>query len=157
MSRPQGVRDVPAEAFIKAYAAHLKSNDKIQLPTWVDIVKTGAYKELPPYDPDWYYIRAASLARKVYMRQGMGIGAFRKHYGGRNKRKGAVPEHFAKASGGLIRHMLIQLEEQGLVEKHSGPKGGRKITAAGQRDLDLIAGSVATDSQEVEDEEVDED
>ena len=46
---------------------------------------------------------------------------------------------------------------QGLVEKHSGPKGGRKITAAGQRDLDLIAGSVATDSQEPEDEEVDED
>ena len=31
---------------------------QIQLPTWVDIVKTGAYKELPPYDPDWYYIRA---------------------------------------------------------------------------------------------------
>ena len=29
MSRPQGVRDVPAEAFIKAYAAHLKSNDKV--------------------------------------------------------------------------------------------------------------------------------
>ncbi len=60
---------------------------------------------------------AASLARKVYMRQGMGIGAFRKHYGGRNKRKGAVPEHFAKASGGLIRHMLIQLEEQ---VRHAG-------------------------------------
>ena len=46
---------------------------------------------------------------------------------------------------------------QGLVEKHSGPKGGRKITAAGQRDLDLIAGSVATGSQAPEDEEVDED
>ena len=45
---------------------------------------------------------------------------------------------------------------QGLLEKHSGPKGGRKITAAGQRDLDLIAGSVATDSQEPEDEEVEE-
>ena len=59
------------------------------------------------------------------MRQGMGIGAFRKHYGGRNKRKGAVPEHFAKASGGLIRHMLLQLEEQ---VRHAGSS---KLAAEG--------------------------
>ena len=26
----KGVRDVPAEAFIKAYAAHLKSNDNVR-------------------------------------------------------------------------------------------------------------------------------
>ena len=117
---PKAVRDVHPETFIKAYAAHLKANDKvsstlisqfklrlrwverllgnaqgmllfelqtsqiatdkawaacsalytpwisidevshtqIQLPSWVDIVKTGAFKELAPYDPDWYYIRA---------------------------------------------------------------------------------------------------
>jgi small subunit ribosomal protein S19e len=24
----------------------------------VDIVKTGTFKELAPYDPDWYFIRA---------------------------------------------------------------------------------------------------
>ncbi|KAA6429299.1 MAG: 40S ribosomal S19 [Trebouxia sp. A1-2] len=149
----KGVRDVPAEAFIKAYAAHLKSNDNIKLPQWVDIVKTGAFKELAPYDPDWYYIRAASLARKVYLRQGVGVGAFRKQYGGRNKRKGAVPEHFAKASGGLIRHILIQLETEGLVEKYEGKKGGRKITSTGQRDLDLIAGRIQADEEPEEEEE----
>ena len=33
---------------------------QIKLPQWVDIVKTGAYKELAPYDPDWYYIRAGA-------------------------------------------------------------------------------------------------
>ena len=87
------------------------------------------------------------------MRQGIGVGAFRKHYGGRNKRKGAVPEHFAKASGGLIRHILIQLESEGLVEKYEGKKGGRKITGQGQRDLDLIAGRINTKEDEVEDEE----
>lgn len=39
---------------------------KMQVPAWVDIVKTGAYKELAPYDPDWYYIRAgASFANFV--------------------------------------------------------------------------------------------
>ena len=33
---------------------------------WVDSVKTATYKELAPYDPDWFYIRAASVARKLY-------------------------------------------------------------------------------------------
>ena len=47
-----------AEAFITAYASHLKRSGKLEVPTWVDIVKTGAYKELAPYDPDWYYVRA---------------------------------------------------------------------------------------------------
>jgi len=31
------------------------------MPTWVDIVKTGSYKEQAPYDPDWYYVRAGTL------------------------------------------------------------------------------------------------
>jgi small subunit ribosomal protein S19e len=25
----------------------------MEVPTWVDIVKTAAHKELAPYDPDW--------------------------------------------------------------------------------------------------------
>ena len=54
-------------------------------------------------------VSAASLARKVYMRQNIGIGTFARQYGGRNKRKGTVPEHFARASRGLIRHMLKQV------------------------------------------------
>ena len=66
------------------------------------------------------------------MRQGMGIGAFRKHYGGRNKRKGAVPEHFAKASGGLIRHMLLQLEEQVRHAGNSKPAARRGSATAVQ-------------------------
>ena len=28
--KPQAVKDVPVEAFIKAYAAHLKANDKVR-------------------------------------------------------------------------------------------------------------------------------
>uniref|UniRef100_A0A2P2KYP1 Uncharacterized protein MANES_01G097700 n=1 Tax=Rhizophora mucronata TaxID=61149 RepID=A0A2P2KYP1_RHIMU len=31
---------------------------QIELPHWTDIVKTGRFKELAPYDPDWYYVRA---------------------------------------------------------------------------------------------------
>lgn len=50
-----------ADAFITAYAAHLKRSGKLEVPTWVDIVKTGHYKELAPYDPDWYYVRAGAF------------------------------------------------------------------------------------------------
>ncbi|WOL13161.1 40S ribosomal protein S19 [Canna indica] len=35
--------------------------DSLEIPEWVDIVKTGRFKELAPYDPDWYYIRAGNV------------------------------------------------------------------------------------------------
>lgn len=37
---------------------------QMQLPNWVDIVKTGTFKELGPYDPDWYYVRAGAGTRR---------------------------------------------------------------------------------------------
>jgi small subunit ribosomal protein S19e len=52
------VRDVSAADFIAAYARFLKRSGKITLPKWADIVKTAHYKELAPYDADWYYVRA---------------------------------------------------------------------------------------------------
>lgn len=35
------LRDVSAAKFIAAYAAHLKKANKLTIPEWVDIVKTG--------------------------------------------------------------------------------------------------------------------
>merc|ERR1711964_739414 len=69
------VKDVDAAQFINAYAQHLKRSGKIEMPTWVDIVKTGAFKEQAPYDPDWWYVRAATLARHVYLHKSVGVGA----------------------------------------------------------------------------------
>lgn len=60
MSGGVTVRDVPADKFISAYAEVLKNNDRFAVPKWVDIVKTGVHKELAPYSPDWYFIRAGS-------------------------------------------------------------------------------------------------
>ena len=57
-SRGVTVKDVAAQDFVIAYAAHLKSIGKIEVPKWADLVKTAAFKELAPYDQDWYYIRA---------------------------------------------------------------------------------------------------
>lgn len=52
------VRDVDSHKFVKAYAAHLKRSGKLAVPSWVDLVKTGTNRELAPYDPDWFYVRA---------------------------------------------------------------------------------------------------
>jgi small subunit ribosomal protein S19e len=141
--RPRSVKDVSADAFIRAFAAYLKQTNKVQLPQYVDYVKTGAFKELSPLDPDWYYTRAAAIARRVYINQGMGVGAFRRVFGGRSNKAGSVtPEHHAKAAGGIIRHALQQLEAMGLVEKNPATRGGRRITPEGQRQMDLVAGSL---------------
>ncbi|CAI5939709.1 unnamed protein product [Closterium sp. NIES-65] len=142
------VKDVSPHAFVKAYAAHLKRTGKVEVPTWADIVKTGTYKELAPYDPDWYYIRAASMARKVYLKPGVGVGAFKKIYGG-PKNNGSRPSHFCRSSGSVARHVLQQLESIGIVEQDAN--GGRRITSDGQRDLDRIAGRAAAAAVEASD------
>jgi small subunit ribosomal protein S19e len=141
------VRDVPAKDFIKAYAEHLKNSDKFDLPVWSDTIKTGVFKELAPYGDDWYYIRAASIARKVYLRPGIGIGQLQKWYGG-SYRRGCRTEHFRKASSGVIRSVLLQLEEMKVVEKLGS--GGRQMTVVGQQDLDRIAGTVIRASEDDE-------
>lgn len=80
---------------------------------------------------------AASIARKIYIRGGIGTGEFRKIYGGR-KRRGFKPSRSSKASGGLIRNALQQLERLGVVEMD--PRGGRKLTRKGQAEMDTQAG-----------------
>lgn len=51
------VKDVPPAEFVTTYAAHLKRVGLIEIPPWVDTIKTAPRKELAPYDPDWLYIR----------------------------------------------------------------------------------------------------
>ncbi|KAJ6793352.1 40S ribosomal protein S19-like [Iris pallida] len=99
------VKDVSPNDFVKEYSAHLKRSGKMELPHWTDIVKTRRFKELAPYDLDWYYIRAVSMARKIYLRQGIGVGSFQKIYGGR-KKNGSRPPHFCKSSGAVARNIL---------------------------------------------------
>jgi len=135
------VKDVPALEFVVALAVHLKK--KLDLPEWHDLVKTANFKELPPQNPDWYFIRAASLARKVYLRGGTGIGSFTKVYGGRRRTRGVKRNCFDRASKGLLRHILQALANIDIVQRRKDKKG-RWITTNGQHELDVIAGQVAT-------------
>ncbi|GJX46500.1 copia protein [Tanacetum coccineum] len=59
-----------------------------------------------------------SMARKIYLRGGLGVGSFQRSYGG-SKRNGSAPPHFCKASGGIARHILQQLQSMNIVDFHS--------------------------------------
>ena len=100
--------DIAAADFIKAYAAHLKKGGRLVLPDWVDSVKTGYGRELPPLDPDWFYVRAASLARKIYLNKGLGVGALA-HWYGKTVAKRNTPQKHAVASRKIIRSLLRQV------------------------------------------------
>eukprot|EP00344_Euplotes_crassus_P005072 CAMPEP_0197000044 /NCGR_PEP_ID=MMETSP1380-20130617/5093_1 /TAXON_ID=5936 /ORGANISM="Euplotes crassus, Strain CT5" /LENGTH=145 /DNA_ID=CAMNT_0042417195 /DNA_START=15 /DNA_END=452 /DNA_ORIENTATION=- len=136
------VKDVSPHEFVKAYAAYLKRAGKLRAPKWNDIVKLGKHKELAPYDRDWFYTRAASVARHIYLRGGVGIGALTKVYGG-SKRNGHRHPRACRGSASVARAALRSLERIGVLEKDK-KNGGRKITQEGQRDLDRIATQMMT-------------
>ena len=100
----------------------------------VDTLKTGHSRELPPQDPDWFYIRCASIARQIYLRKTVGVGRLSKMYGNA-KDRGSAPSRHVDASGYVIRRAMQALEKLGVVEIDE-ETGGRRITPAGQRDLD---------------------
>ncbi|CAN7046005.1 unnamed protein product [Brassica rapa subsp. trilocularis] len=68
------------------------------------------------------------MARKVYLRGGLGVGSMEEARG-----TGAT-------SGGVARHILQQLQTMNIVDLDT--KGGRKITSSGERDLDQVAGRI---------------
>merc|ERR1711931_127849 len=131
------VKDVDQHKFVEALANHLKKSGKMKVPDWVDLVKLAPRKELAPYDEDWFFTRAASMARHIYLRSPVGVGAFTKIYGGR-QRNGTAPSHFSKACGSVPRKILQALEGMKLVAVDPN-NGGRILTSQGRRDLERIA------------------
>ncbi|KAI5116087.1 hypothetical protein M0805_006621 [Coniferiporia weirii] len=81
---------------------------KLEVSTWVDIVKTGHYKGLAPYDPDWYYTHAAAVARHIYLRKTVGIGTLAKPHGGRNCRENRS-SHYADVPSSVQRKVCQSL------------------------------------------------
>ena len=100
-------------------------------------MKTSQSNELPPQSIDWFYIRAAAVARHVYLRKTVGVGRLRKLHGSQ-KNRGSRPSHHVDASGSVDRKVMQALEKIGVLEIDE-TKGGRRITQSGQRDLDRIA------------------
>ena len=126
-------------------------------PGWVDTVKTSNSNELPPQSPDWFYIRAAAVARHIYLRKSVGVGRLR-HVHGSPKHRGSRPSHHVDASGSVDRKVVQALEKLGILEKvdedeEGSGKGGRRITQAGARDLDRIAMTAVEEGSDEEEDE----
>jgi len=129
------VFDIPADMLIRQTAEELKKNPQVQPPAWAGFAKTGIHKEMPPEDPDWWFTRAASVLRRVYIDGPVGIQRMRSFYGGARDR-GANPSQFRKGSGAVVRTILQQLEEVGYI---AHDRNGRKVSAAGRAFLDGVA------------------
>ncbi len=132
--------DVPPSSLIERLAQYLKNNlEAIKPPQWALYVKTSVHTEKAPENIDWWYVRCASLLRKVYMKGPIGIERLRSEYGGR-KDRGVRPEHTRKGSGAIVRNALKQLEEAGLLMTLK--QRGRVVTPEGRRVLDLVSTEV---------------
>jgi len=134
-------REVDPHKLVNRLKEVLKGFEVIKPLEWVKYVKSGTHRERPPQQKDFWYIRAASILRRVYLDGPVGVERLRSYYGGR-KRRGRRPPKFRKASGNIIRKILQQLEKAGLVKKE---KKGRVITSKGQKLLDKIAYEVFKD------------
>jgi small subunit ribosomal protein S19e len=131
------VYDVPADECIREVAEYLQANvPEVSPPEWHRFVKTGAHRERTPEDSNWWYTRSASILRKIYISEPIGVSRLRLLYGGK-KRSGNAPAHFARGSGAVIHNILRQLETAGLVETVEGK--GRILTKTGKGMLDRCA------------------
>ena len=129
------VREVPAQVYVNALAKHFEESHVITAPEWADLVKTSYLKQMPPSNMNWWYVRAASVARQIYMNSTVSVSGLSFRYGG-NENPGSSPKHHQTASRKVIRSILQQLQNQGLVEVTNN---GRKLTSKGQQLLDQIA------------------
>ena len=123
--------------YIPALADALKKIESFSVPEWANYVKSGASRERPPASEDFWFTRAASILRQLYIKGVVGVNKLRTRYGSR-KDRGGKPDKFKKAGGKIIRVILQQAEEAGLVEKVTKSQYGRRLTQQGRDFLDSI-------------------
>jgi small subunit ribosomal protein S19e len=133
------VYKIPAGEYNAKLAIALKELPEFEIPDWMHFVKTGVSKERPPQDPDFWFKRAASIFRQLYIRKVVGVNKLKTRYGGK-KNRGVRPEIFKKGSGKIIRVILQQAESSGLVEKQTDTqnRSGRKLTEKGKEFMEGI-------------------
>jgi small subunit ribosomal protein S19e len=128
------IKDVPAQQFVDKLKEELKKVEQLKPPKWIAFAKTGSHRERPPQQKDFWYIRAASLMRRLAVEGNVGIERLRTYYGGK-RRRGHKPARSKRAGGSNLRKILQQLETAGLVVKG---KKGRKLTPQGQKLLSAV-------------------
>lgn len=130
------VYDVPAKELIEEVAKKLQKEPAIKIPEANLYSKTSVDRENPPENRDWWYIRCASILRKIYLHKNIGVETLRAEYGGK-KDRGSKPYKARAGSGSIVRRALQQLEAAGYVSRIKGK--GRVITPKGRSFLDNVS------------------
>ncbi len=131
------VKKVPADLLISNVASKLRSMG-IEQPAWTSYLKDGMGKQKSWDQDDWYYTRLASMMRKLYLYENLGIMRMSEEYGGKVDR-GTKRYHPAAGSRYIVRQLFKKLEELGLVKKE---KTGRVLSPQGRSMLDKSAAEV---------------
>ncbi len=137
------IYELNAQEYNLKLAEALKKIPEFKEPEWAQFVKSSPSKERPIDDPDFWYKRAASILRQIYLKKILGVSRLRTKYGSR-KNRGSRPEKFQKASGKIIRIILQQSDMAGFTEIAKTIRGvrskkpGRQLTQRGKEFLETI-------------------
>ncbi len=130
-------KEVPASHLLPRLAAELRNNASIKPPVWAAYARTGVHTERAPVQADWWYLRTASVLRKLHTVGPSGVSNLAATYGGRRDR-GSAPYHARKGSRSVAREILQQLEKAGLVQQVR--LRGRTLSPQGQKLLSKVSG-----------------
>jgi small subunit ribosomal protein S19e len=113
--------DVPPAVLLPRIAGELRTRQAVAPPPWAAFVKTGAHKQKAPVQPDWWYLRSASVLRKIHLRGPVGVEHLAAEYGGKRDR-GSAPYHAKSGSRSITREIVQQLQGAGLVRPEKNPE-----------------------------------
>ncbi len=133
--------DVPPSVLLPRLATELRTRQSVSPPPWASFVKTGVHKQRAPTQLDWWYLRSASVLRKIYLAGDVGVERLSEEYGGK-KDRGSAPYHARTGSRSVTREIVHQLEKSGLVQRYKSK--GRRVTPEGAKLLDGLSREVLT-------------
>lgn len=137
------IYELNPQEYNEKLAEALKKVQEFQIPDWVRFVKSGPSKERPIENADFWYKRAASILRQIYLNKVIGVNRLRVKYGSK-KNRGVRPEKFVKSGGKIIRTILQQADKAGFTEIAKPIRGirskkpGRVLTLNGKKFLENI-------------------
>jgi len=143
MEKSNQVYELDAQEYNLKLAEALKKVPEFKEPEWAQYVKSGAGKERPIDDVDFWHKRAASILRNIYKKGSVGVNRLRTKYGSK-KNRGMKPEEFRKGGGKIIRTILQQSDKAGFTEIAKdikdvrSKKPGRQLTQTGKEFLEAI-------------------
>ena len=115
-------------------------------PHYNNLVKCSYSNELAPLDPNWFYVKAAAVVRKIYITKSktLGVGSLKSMFN-KKHRRGVNCSVTSRHSGKILRDIIGQLKKIGYVENYVSSEGaslGLLVTRLGKAQLDKISASL---------------